>query len=141
MTPAVTDAVEVLAPASTDVNFRGQTLTIVPVPVGVIPQLVRLLRPVMQGLNVDAGDVAGIDITADLVMGLIVDHAPALFEATALCTGTPQEYIEAGDPAEFIALVLKVVAVNRDFFIQRIVPLLGGLRAALHGAGPTPSSS
>lgn len=141
MTQVATDALEVLAPASADVRFRGEVLTILPVSVGVIPQLVRLLRPVLASLDTNPADAAGIEITSDLVMELVVDHAPALFEATALCAGKPRGYIEGADPADFIALALKVVEVNRDFFIQRIAPLLGGLLAAVRGAGRTPSSS
>lgn len=141
MTVANADALEVLAPASTALQFRGEALSITPLPVGRIPELVRLLRPVLKGLNIDAADMAGIEVTPDLVMELVVDHAPALFEAAALCSGQDRERIEGADLADFIALALKVVEVNRDFFIRQIAPLLAGLRGRVSGAGRTPSSS
>lgn len=141
MSAVTSDALEVLAPEGAVVTFRGEQLRIVPIPVGDIPRLVRVLRPVMQALSIDASEVASIDITPDLVMQLVADHAPALFEAVALCSGKPASHIEGGDLAEFIALVLKVVEVNRDFFTRQVAPLLAGLLARVRGAGPMPSSS
>ncbi len=141
MIALVADELAVLAPADTEVTFRGEQLRLTPIPVGDIPRLVRVLRPVMQALSIDASAVASIDITPDLVMQLVADHAPALFEAVALCSGKPASHIEGGDLAEFIALVLRVVEVNRDFFTRQVAPLLAGLLARVRGAGPMPSSS
>lgn len=143
MSEGTTDEMEVLAAASTSMNYQGEVLEIAPLSVGRIPLVVRELRPVVAALR-SASAVEGtieIDITPELVMDLVVDHSGALFGATALCVGRDREFVESGDAAEFIALALKVVEVNRDFFTRQITPLLGGLRDRIRGAGLTLSSS
>lgn len=143
MSEGAADEMEVLAAARTSVTYQGESLEIAPLPVGRIPLLVRELRPVVAALRSAsaAEGVIEIDITPELVMDLVVDHSAALFEATALCIGRDRQFVERGDPAEFIALALKVVEVNRDFFTRQIMPLLGGLRDRIRGAGLMVSSS
>lgn len=141
MTLPVGDEMEVLAPASASVTLCGEVIEIARLPVGVIPLVVRELRPIIAALRGDSGDVLELDITPELLMDLIVDHSEALFTAVSLCADRPVDHIKSSDPAEFIGVALKVVEVNRDFFTQKIAPLLGGLLQRFRGAGPTPSSS
>lgn len=137
------DEMEVLAAASTSVQYQGEELVICPLAVGLIPSVVRELRPVVAGLrSAGSADLAlEFEISTELVMDLITDHSGALFAATAICAGRDVEFVKKGDAAEFIGLVLKVVEVNRDFFTRQISPLLAGLRTRIPGVGPMPSSS
>lgn len=137
------DEMEVLAAASTSVQYQGEELVISPLAVGLIPSVVRELRPVVAGLrSAGSADLAlEFEISPELVMDLITDHSGALFAATAICAGRDVEFVKKGDAAEFIGLVLKVVEVNRDFFTRQISPLLAGLRTRIPGVGPMPSSS
>ena len=142
MNEGAADEMEVLVATSTSLSYRGEDVEISPLPVGRIPLVVRELRPVVAALR-SASAVEGaieFDITPELVMDLIVDHSGSLFAASALCIGRERDFVEGGDAAEFINLALKVVEVNRDFFTRQIMPLLGGLRARIPGAGPTRSS-
>ncbi|MGV8959203.1 MAG: hypothetical protein ACOH1V_02290 [Stenotrophomonas sp.] len=151
MTPTVADDMEVLVPASTAVTFRGEVVNLRPVPVGVIPPLVRVLRPMLDRArsltskgedgNAPAAGLLDLDISIDLLMDLMDEHAQDLFEAVALLADRPTAWIEGGDLAEFIELAMGAIEVNRDFFTQRIAPLLAGRVKASLGAGPTPSSS
>lgn len=154
MTAAAPDDLEVLAAASTSASYRGTQVCLEPVSIGRLPALVRVVRPMLAsaqaiatapsaagGDAVAITDAMDIDITFDLLLGLIEDHADGLFEAVALLTGRDVEWIRGGDPAEFIELALAAVEVNRDFFTKRIAPLLGGRVKASLGVGQTPSSS
>lgn len=143
MSAVASDEMEVLAPASASVSYGDEVIAVQPMAIGVIPLVVRELRPVINAVRSGSGDVGALEleINAGLIMDLVVDHADALFTAVALCVGRPREEIVAGNPAEFVELTLKIVEVNRDFFTQRIAPLLGGLRNLFRGPGPIASSS
>lgn len=137
------DDVTVLAPASTVVPYQGAEITVAPLRVGIIPQVIRELRPILARLRPEGGAQGGfdLDIGMDLLLDLLEHNAANLFAAAALCTGRAQEEIEAGDAAELLALVMAIVGVNRDFFTQRIAPLLGDQSPPAAGAGAIPSSS
>ncbi len=151
VTPATgADDMEVLAPDSISVAFKGQSLVIHPLSIGIIPAVVRELRPVIASLREKAATTDGVfdvEVTPELIMDLVVDYSEPLFTATALCSGQPVDLIRSGDPAEFIELAMAVGRVNSDFFLRRIVPLLGDLKGAFSkaarppGDGQTPSSS
>lgn len=153
MTLADKEDIDVLAPASASVDYRNEMVTLEPVKIGQVPALVRIIRPMLasaqalasgpsdHGADATEAGIMGIEITFDLLFGLIDEHADGMFAAVALLTGRDSEWIREGDPAEFIELALAAVEVNRNFFTQRIVPLLGGQAKALLGAGQTPSSS
>ena len=150
------DDLEVLAPASVQVTVRGELLDIQPLTVGHLPALVRLARPVIDALMAldadtldalaaaDASQVlAGDNDALAMLMGLVGDHGEALIEATAWCIDRKPEWVRRADLVDFITLVQAVIGVNRDFFTQRLAPLLasrGGATRA-NGAGPTLSSS
>lgn len=139
----MSDDLEVLAPQGASVKFRGKDMEVLPIPVGALPKLVREARPLVDllmsmELPADGDDTALLAF----VMRLLEDHGERVFAAAAICTGEDQKWIEGADIAEFIELAVKVFEVNRDFFVQRLAPLLGVVRAvATTGAGPTPSSS
>jgi hypothetical protein len=113
--------------------------------VGALPKLLRTARPVIERL-LDLQDLpeVGDPALVTLLMDLFETHGVSLFAAVAICTGRDQDWLERGDIAEFVQLCQVVFEVNRDFFAERLAPLLAGLfenTAAMTGAGPTPSSS
>lgn len=140
------DDLDVLDPPGSSVAYRGEKIEILPLPVGTLPKLVREARPVIDFL-LEMGELPGDDDESALmalVLNLIEQHGERVFVAAAICTGREQAWIEGGDTAEFIELAIKLFEVNRDFFVQRLAPLLAGWAGkarALSGAGPTPSNS
>jgi hypothetical protein len=146
----MTDELEVLAPAGASVMVGGRLVEIRPLTIGQLPKLVREARPVIDAVleleEIPEEDSADM---VSLVLDLIENHAERVFAAAAICTGLPKEQVEGADLDEFVLLATKVVEVNRDFFVQRLGPLLAGRAkangagegSAASGAGPTPSSS
>jgi hypothetical protein len=144
------DALDVLEPQAREVSYRGERLEIRPLTVGQLPRLVRTARPVLdalfaqQALPEMPAEGATVDRdTLELLLDLVGDHGDAVFEAAALAVGRDAEWVAGGDPAEFAELATAVIEVNRDFFVRKLAPLLGG-RAAIpdaSGAGQTASSS
>lgn len=140
----MSDDLDVLDPAGSSITFRGESVEIRPIPVGALPKLVRTARPVIDRLvALEAIPEEGDDVAvAMLVLDLLEQHGECVFAAAAICTGRDQEWLEGGDVDEFVALAFRVFEVNRDFFVQRLAPLLARVVGGkTTGAGPTPSSS
>ncbi len=136
-----TDSLDILDPAPAVVQFRGERLEILPLTIGQLPKFVRLARPIINALMdspVDDSPDAGL---VDVLLDMVDRHGDAAIAAASLVTAKPVAWIEAGDPAEFVALAQTIVRVNRDFFTQRLAPLLGGTPLAEGGNGQTTSSS
>ena len=82
---------------------------------------------------------AGEDTVA-LLLDLIEKHGDSVFEVASLCTGEPAAWLEEGEIDEFVQLAQKIFEVNRDFFRQKLAPLLAGRALSSNGGGPTLSS-
>lgn len=132
---------DIIEPSTTAVDYQGERLEIRPLTIGQLPKFVRIIRPLLDRFG--ALQAADDPIAqTDLVLSLVEEHIGPAIEAAALVTGKPVEWIEQGDTAEFLALVMRVVEVNRDFFAARLAPQLQALRSRNStGAGPTPSNS
>lgn len=135
------EELDVLEPQGNAVTYLGERLEIKPLTIGQLPKFVRIARPVIDALlDANLEDMAaGGDVA--LVMDMIDKHSDQVFEAAALVTGRDRAWLESGDPAEFIELASTVVAVNRDFFTQKLAPLLAARARKSNGIGPTASSS
>lgn len=138
------DAMEVIAPVTNALDYRGERLEIWPLTVGAVPGIVRLARPVIDAvLNLQTVPEEGSEELVELVLDLIDQHGEALFGAVALAVGREREWIEGGDLGEFVELCQALVSVNRDFFVQRLLPMFRerGQASGGNGTGPTASSS
>ncbi len=131
----------VLAPASVEVAFRGETLTISPIKIGQIPGVLKCVRPILGAISklssspVEGGGGVEIDL-----LQLVEENGETLIEACAIATGQKIDYIAGADVDEFVQLAKAVIEVNSDFFAKRVAPLLGDL-PAVSGGGKTPSNT
>lgn len=140
----MTDALEVLEPAGSSVTYRGERIEVRPLTIGQLPKLVRTARPVvnavlaLQSLPEDSDS----DGFIDLLLNLIGDHGEAVYAAAAHCIDRPVDWVSKGALDEFVVLAKALVEVNRDFFVQKLAPLLGSQGGSLlSGVGLTPSNS
>ncbi|MEO6518825.1 MAG: DUF6631 family protein [Pseudoxanthomonas sp.] len=137
----MTDELDVLEPQGTEVTYRGERLVIQPLAVGMLPKFVRLARPVIDVLMDAKLDEAAVGADVDVLMDLIGEHGDKCFDAAALVTGRPREWIEGGPIDEFFALAQAVIQVNRDFFTRKLAPLLAARAKPSDGTGQTVCSS
>lgn len=140
----MSDAMNVLEPAGSSVTYLGEQLDIRPLTIGQLPRLVRVARPVIDAvLKLEELPDENSDDMVKLVLDLVDNHSEAVFAAAAICTGKTAAWLEDGALDEFVLLAKTVFEVNRDFFAQKLAPLLGGRAASLAalGSGRTPSSS
>ena len=133
MTESV-DEFDVLETLSNVVMYSGTRLEIKPLTVGQLPKFVRGIRPVLERLVLlddilDKSNGEATDATfLNQVMELIENSGEELQSAMAIAVDKPIEFIAAGDLLEFIALVQAVIRINRDFFGQRLGPLIAQIK-------------
>lgn len=141
------DELAVLEPSGSSVTYNGEQITVLPLPIGRIPQLVRVARPVIETvLSLDAIPDENDPRLVPLLLELVEAHGEKVFEAVGICIGKPAEFVGRGGMDEFVTLAQQVWEVNRDFFVLKLAPLLGGRAAAIgkamtsSGAGQTQST-
>ncbi|PRH82634.1 hypothetical protein [Arenimonas caeni] len=140
----MSDELEVLEPAGSSVQYRGEAIEVRPLEIGQVPQLVRKCRGAVNVvLAMDSLPDTNELGFLDLVMDLVGSHGEELYEGVAICVGREPGWVAKGNLDEFVVLATAVFEVNRDFFVQRLAPLLGAGRKSppASGDGPTPSSS
>ena len=137
----MSDDLAVLDPASTAVDYVGERLEIKPLTIGQLPKLVRLARPLIDGLMDSDFDKLTDGAEIGPLLDLLDQHSEGVFDAAALVTGRDREWIESGNPAEFVQLVRTVIEVNRDFFTRKLAPLLAARAKPSNGDGQTASNS
>lgn len=146
-----TDDLEVLESARrATVNYAGGVIEVRPLTIGQLPGFTRAARPIIEQLAPSRGAGGGLEIKlAEIDVGVVLDwierYGERLCEACAIAVGKRVEEIKAGAPDEFLELVTRILAVNFDFFVRRLLPsvthALGAAEAVLPGGGRTSSSS
>lgn len=139
----MSDELEALEPSGSSITYRGESIEVKPLTVGQIPKLIRKARGAinvvlaMEALP-DSNELGFVD----LIMDLAGNHGEELYEGVAICVRKDPAWIADGDIDDFVGLAKAVFEVNRDFFAQRLGPLLAArAESATSGGGPTSSSS
>jgi hypothetical protein len=135
--------ISVLEPVTREVAYRGGALTVSPLTVGQIPAFSRTIAPMFAALAdifthppSGAGAGGGGELLVDVqdLLELAGEHGDRMIDAVAIATGQKREDIAAGNPAEFIDLLVAVIEVNADFFAR-------AMAKAQKAAGRRPSST
>ena len=118
-----------------EISAGGETLTLSPFKFGQLPTATRLLKPVASALS--AGGVFSIQsvggeaqflLASDWplkVVELVADGGEDVLKFVAFAAGKPLEWVNGLDADDGIALAKAVLEVNADFFVRRVLPLLG----------------
>jgi hypothetical protein len=127
------DELEQLVPAGVELALGGETLKILPLPVGLMPAFLRAVLPVLQQLRAPEIDW----------LALLAERGEDLLAAVAIAVGKPRPWVDGLSADEAVLLAAKVVEVNADFFTHRVIPRIEALFARLPkaAAGSTPSSA
>jgi hypothetical protein len=92
--------------------MESQSIEIAPVKVRDLPRLLKAIEPIAQELS--AGDIAGA----------LMRHADAVIEATCIGAGVERTWLEEQTPDVLAELAAKVLEVNADFFVRRVLPVV-----------------
>lgn|SRR5690606_11314383 len=133
---------DVLDPAPVEVVYRSERLEIRPFTLVQIAGVVRLVRPFLDKLL--SADIDSEDGLVSFLMSLMSDDMESVLKLAAIVTGRPTEWLGEGNAADLVRLARATYEVNRDFFLQEVVPHLSALMpwagAPTAGDGPTASS-
>lgn len=132
---------EIIAPTGQDVTLAGgQIITVKPITVGQLPRFVKAIRPAFGALvalapatsSPEAAGGQGAGDTTDTteldpveLLDLYAEHGPAINEAITICTGMKAEAVDSLQLDEAFSLLQALWTVNRDFFVHRVLPMLG----------------
>jgi hypothetical protein len=117
------DALEVLEPVASVVQFRGERLEIRPLTVGQLPRLVRAARPRVERRFADAS--VARDASAAILHRLVGEtkaDGDVLIHAVAVAANLPLERVAKARFPEVVSLAIALLDVNADFFVQAHAP-------------------
>lgn len=112
----------------------GETVSIKMIGIGKMPKALKAAIPLVAAIKQfnaakldDNGEPKPIDFLgyADLIMHLIADHGEAVFDFSSVVLNKPREWFDDLSPDDFITIATAWVGTNYDFFIKKILPLLG----------------
>lgn len=124
------DDLDKLIPQPAELTVGGESLVILPLKVGRLPDFLRAITPTLQQLNTPQIDW----------LGLFIEHGDDLLQAVAIAVGKPRTWVDDLAADEAILLAAKVVEVNADFFTRTVLPRLNVLIEQV-ARGPVPSGS
>ncbi|OYV99038.1 MAG: hypothetical protein B7Z62_02045 [Deltaproteobacteria bacterium 37-65-8] len=132
-----------------EITVGGTSLTVSPFPFGKMPKVMALAKPIVKALG-DAGIMAinengtiGVNSSWPLhIVDLFADAGEDLIALVAFLTGQPRDWFDTLGQDDGIALTKKVFEVNADFFVKKVLPMLGlSFAPATDGAPSSPDSS
>ncbi|MDB0529774.1 hypothetical protein LBW56_24195 [Ralstonia solanacearum] len=129
------DDLDKLIPQPAELTVGGESLVILPLKVGRLPDFLRAISPVLQQLNAPQIDW----------LTLFIEHGDDLLQAVAIAVGKPRTWVDDLAADEAILLAAKVVEVNADFFTRTVLPrlnvLIDQVASGLAASGSMPSSA
>lgn len=124
------DPYAVFAPLPTVLIIGGENIEITPLRVGDLPAFARAVQPIAQQLSVSPHWLA-----------LLGQHGEALITILSIATRRPPEWVQSLELDAAVALCEGVFAINADFFLQRVQPMLLPALARLSARMPGPLRS
>ncbi len=145
------DDADVLTVPTRTVGFRGKALVLGPLKLRQIGPFITAARTIIARVSVAAGllgEAQPLQVGA-VILDLFEQDAGSLADALAIASGEDAAFIADGSLDEVTALVEAVVAVNKDFFSQRLpallakaaVPKASAPAQASPSVGPTTSTT
>ena len=125
------------APAGSVTLGDGSTATTVVVKamrVGQLPAFARALRPISSEIE----HIVSSGASVDSVLSLVETRFENVVEALHAATGAPKEAINDSTIEQALALLLAVIAANKDFLKGRLAQALKTASLLKPGAGLTP---
>lgn len=123
------DSSAVLLTAHSVTLSTGKSVAIRKVTLRTFGPVLSFLRTVLDGLDVQGG-MPMIDLLSPgPVLKLISENLDAAYDTTVLLSDTTKDELLDMDMEDSLRVILKIVEVNRTFFIEKLQPLLAPLLA------------
>lgn len=105
------------------VDFAGEKVEILPVKVGKLPKLLRVVGPILN--HISQGNIA---------LAIIYDFE-AVIETLSILSGVDKQLIDSAELDETMVLAEACISVNSDFFTHKVAPKLKELLSNLETTG------
>lgn len=105
-------------------------IDITPVPVSCLPAFMRAIEPIVR--EIAAGDI----------LSALMRHTDAVISATAIGARVDRDWLGQQTPDVLVELAARVMEVNADFFVRRVLPAINAAaeRLATIASGGTSGS-
>lgn len=113
----------------------GDKIKVEKMRIGMLAPVLKAANPLFAVLKKAAVDANKMEATEGVpvspvektdMLGLMEEHTPAVIETVAILTRMPITAVEDLPLDDVILLATKVLEVNLDFFMQRVLPQLSG---------------
>lgn len=131
----VEQVIDTLACINPEVTLNdGTKVSVGKVKVGHLSHMIRVVNKVIARLGVKADGQITVDLSDPAnILSLLSELPDEVALMLSLLTSIPPEKIALLDADDGIALLTKVVEVNRDFFIRSVKPKLDELMRQVKG--------
>lgn len=134
--PADDESDEVLDSRKLTLRIAGRELTLTPITLAEMPAIARAARPVFAFLR-DMDRTSG----EDFIFDLFDLHTHEMVALIAPCARVETDWLITLSLDDAARIGEAVIRLNQDFFIRRLLPMLGAIRTAgAPATGATPSS-
>ena len=121
-----------IIPQTNEVTVGGKTIEIKTMKVKQLSATIKAIQPFAAAFKAqrDSFDAAEI----------VMSHTDSVVDLVVILTGETKEFVEELGIDELVILFTKLVEVNLDFFIQKVLPLLSGAMGRLSAGLPSATS-
>ncbi len=134
-----------------EISAGGEKLTLQPFTFGQLPKAAKLLQPISTSMS-DTGVFSVNNIGGEVQFGLAPDWpvrivdllasgGDGLLDFIAFAANKPREWVDKLGADDGVALTKALMEVNADFFVRRVLPMLGLVPAAAPSDGANSSVS
>ena len=135
------DDLNVLFPEGTKITIKGEEINLMPFTFGQLPKAIQLLAPITRALA--ASGVNATDGVSGQLSGWVDLLASAGEDVLALLAwGIKKErcWFDDMSTEDGVMLLRAFVEVNADFFVQKLLPLVGGSQTQAQDGETLPQS-
>jgi hypothetical protein len=110
----------VIEPPTVTAYLSGGKVDVTPLVLGELPAMLRAVQPFAAALMAESPDY----------VGLFAAHGDGVLDMLAIATRSERDAIGLMQIDDGVLLLQAIIEVNRDFFIQRVLPRLKELASA-----------
>lgn len=137
-TDPITELAQLTGSPSQAKTYGGRAVAIAPLKVREFGPMLKAVEPMFAELTVIAD--AGVP-AADAMVSLISRHSEAAFSAICIAARVEREWLDDQELDVPLELLADILAVNRDFFVTRLQPVVTRLQTSFPAGSTSPSAS
>lgn len=119
-----------LFPTGKEIRISDENLTIKPFKFGELPRVFKAIEPLTASLSKMFVEKQ-VDINT--IASMIADGGDSVIDLMVIGSKKPREWVTELEMDEGVELLVSVIEVNADFFIQKVLPQMNAKMEAFNG--------